>query len=93
MSPSKPFRPTQIPLRERQSLAEQWESFALLAIPNGASENQVKTMRDCYYAGALTVFSLTMENLDPDKEPTEGDIQYMESIFQEIRTYAEGLGK
>lgn len=87
MSPSKPLRPGQIPLRERRSLAEMWENFRQKAIPN-VSDHQTHDMKRAFYAGALVVFEITMENLDPDKEPTEFDIQYVDSIFKEIESFA-----
>ena len=93
MSPSKPLRPGQIPLRERRSLKEEWETFNRNVIPVGAEAEQRHEMKRAFYSGAIVIFSLMSGGLDPDKEPTELDVQYVDSLFNEIVEYTrkEGL--
>jgi hypothetical protein len=93
MSPSKPLPPGRIPLRERRSLAEEWETFNQNIIPKMAGPTQRAEMKRAFYAGAIVIFSLMSGGLDPDEEPTQLDIKYVDSLFEEIVEYTrkEGL--
>lgn len=79
-----------IPLRERRTLADTYREFSGV-LPKGASEIQRVEMRRAWYAGAAGMFDLMTGGLDADHEPTELDISYVESLFQELQQFARQL--
>lgn len=85
------WNPGQIPLRERRSLADEWNEFERAIGLRGCSDVQRIEMRRAFYGGAITMYNLAMTGLDEGSEPTELDIAYMESIQQEIADYGEEL--
>lgn len=79
-----------IPLRERRALSEEWKEFTRV-IPDGAPEMQVVEMRRAFYSGAASLFGLIAGGLDADHEPTDLDVAYLESINEELATFARDL--
>ena len=87
--PSRRLNPKgAIPLRERLSLSEEWDSLAqeLLASTPGleADSTQMVETRRAFYAGATSMFTLMTEGLDEDHEPTQLDISYVSSLKAEL---------
>jgi hypothetical protein len=80
-----------IPLRERRTLYDEWFEFARQCIPEQAPEVQRVEMRRAFYAGAAVLFSLVTGGLDADKEPTDLDVAYLESLNQELKLYSQDL--
>ena len=56
-------------------------------IPAGASEGQVSDMRIAYMGGAQHLFATMMAMLDPEADPTAGDILRMSLIDAELRAF------
>jgi hypothetical protein len=82
-----------IPLRERRSLADEWNDFDRLIVPRDAPEVQRIEMRRAFYAGAATMFSLISGGLDSDKEPTDLDVAYLETLNQELMEFGRLIGE
>lgn len=87
---SKRLKKGAIPLRERRSLGEEWKDYAKL-IPDGSPAVQYNETRRAFYAGALTMFSLMSGGLDEDKEPTDLDVAYLDSLFDELVAFTKAL--
>jgi len=68
-------------------LAKEWDEFCKQVMPSGASETQVLDMRAAYYAGALSIFALILNNLTPDKEPTEADVKVLDELYEELKEF------
>lgn len=62
------------------------------ASQTGAPPIQVREMKRAWYSGAATMMSVVTNGLDADKEPTELDIAFMESIQRELEIFANRLG-
>lgn len=90
---TKPLRSGAIPLRERCSLAQEWDQFARNILPPNASEVQRVETRRAFYAGAATMFGLMTGGLDADHEPTDLDVAYVESLNQEIAAFSRDLAE
>lgn len=91
--PSKPLKEGAIPLRERRSLAETWTEFERAVMPKGAPKEQHVEMRRAFYGGAASMLSLVSGGLDADTEPTDLDVAYLESIHQELATFANDIAR
>jgi len=89
--PSKPLAQGAIPLRERRALSEEWETFNAKVVPPKAPPMQRLEMRRAWYAGAAAMLGLVSGGLDEDREPTDLDIAYLESIHQELVAFARDL--
>ena len=88
---SPPLAPGASPLRERLTLAEEWQRFEKLCIPAEALAGQRIEMRRGWYAGAIAMLALASSGFDVGSEPTDLDVAYLESLYQELRTYAADL--
>lgn len=80
-----------IPLRERRSLADEWRDFERRILPQGAGPIQLLETRRAFYAGAQTMFNLITDGLDADSGPTDLDVAYVESLFQEMQQFARDI--
>jgi hypothetical protein len=75
----------------RLTLAQQWTSFELMTGVVKTSGIQRHEMRRAFYAGAAALMDAMMIGLSADAEPTEADMQYMDSIADELRQFAENV--
>lgn len=66
-----------------------WVGLRLVAIPLDAPPAQLDEMRNAYFAGAQHLFSSIMTILEPDAEPTAKDLQRMDLIDRELRTFIQ----
>ena len=80
-----------IPLRERRALADEWKEYATRIMPKGAGQTQHVETRRAFYAGAAAMFGLMTGGLDADKEPTDLDVAYVESLNQELKQFLRDL--
>jgi hypothetical protein len=72
----------------RKTLFEEWFTFASSVIPERAPDIQRTEMRRAWYAGAAALFALITEGLDPEAEPTDADVAYMENLKVELEKFA-----
>ena len=70
-----------------------WNEFAKTCIPVGASEIQVKDLRNAFYGGAATLWQIIMVGLTPSSEPTDQDMHMMENLQQELDEFGADLDK
>lgn len=82
-----------IPLRERRTLDDEWKEFARQVIPAAASTRQIAEMRRAWYAGVATMFSLMTWGLDPEREPTDLDVEYLENLHKELTEFSNAVGR
>ena len=71
----------------RQRLMEQWNNFSRKLELHKASDVQRIEMQKAFFAGAIGLFSLIMNILDPGTEPTEKDLAVMSEIADELKNY------
>lgn len=90
-TPTTPDVVGTIPLRERRSIAEEYAEFAAAVLPSAAGEVQRTETRRAYYAGAASMFALMTGGLDKDHEPTELDVAYIQSLYEEIVAFSQAL--
>lgn len=76
---------------KRLTLAQQWTSFELMTGVANTSNLQRQEMRRAFYAGAAALMDAMMIGLSADAEPTEADMQYMDSIANELREFGENI--
>lgn len=70
-----------------------WLSLRAMAIPDNASDIQVREMRKAFFAGAQHLYASIMGILDPGQEPTEADMSRMRLIDSELRGWYEDMKK
>jgi len=68
-----------------------WVAMRIVAIPPGASAEQLDAMRMAYMAGAQHLFSSIMSILEPGQEETEADMRRMDLIDQELQAVSKEL--
>jgi hypothetical protein len=78
-------------LKSKKTLAQEYAEFAAGVIPKDAPQVQQVEMRRAFYAGASSMFYLMTGQLDKDKEPTDDDVLYVESLSKEIEQFARNL--
>lgn len=69
-----------------------WESYRDQVIPKSAGAVQRAETEQAFYSGAAYLFDSIMTILDPGAEPTERDLQTMESIMLELSAWREAKG-
>lgn len=88
---SEPIKPGTIPLRERRTLAEEWNDFETLVIPASAGGMQRRSMKMAFYGGAWAYIRLALNNLDGGSDETELDLLYMMSLEKEIKDFHDAM--
>lgn len=73
---------------KRQLMAEQWNRFAELVLPENCSEIQRQSMKIAFYCGALGVIGGLMSIFETGTESTDKDLQHMEDLHQELVAFA-----
>lgn len=89
--PSKPLPRGTKPLDDRKTVKARFQEFADRIIQNAAPLVQKVEMRRAWYAGAEAMFGLITTYLDDDREPTELDIAYVDSLHQELLAFGKDL--
>lgn len=74
---------------KRQLMAEEWDKFARLILPQGVSATQRSEMRRAFYAGAQSILFRVIQSFAPESEPTAEDLQIMEDLHQELQDFAK----
>lgn len=69
-----------------------WESYRDQVIPKSAGDVQRAETEQAFYCGATYLFDSIMTILSPGAEPTEQDLQAMESIMFELAAWREAKG-
>lgn len=71
-----------------ERIAEAWEKYRVDVVPENAPDNQVRQCRRSFYAGAHFILSDMLDLLDPAEEPTEGDLNMIADLHDELLTFA-----
>ena len=66
-----------------------WLALRAGAIPSDAPQRQLDSMREAFFAGAQHLFASIMTALDPGHQPTERDMQRMNSIGMELHAFID----
>jgi len=74
-------------------MAEMWEQYRRKAVPKNASEVQVRETHQAFYAGASGLFAQMVLRLDPDKDPTDGDMAVLDGVHAELVAFAKAYAK
>jgi hypothetical protein len=74
-----------------QTLAAAWAQFDAMVF-DGSVINASKTQaRRVFYAGAQSILDILMANLDPENKVTDGDVDRMEALSDELRRFGEDV--
>lgn len=68
-----------------------WLSYRAVVIPAAAPSVQVIESRRAFYAGAQALLGLLLNQLGPESEPTEADLEMMDEIERELKTFARNV--
>jgi hypothetical protein len=74
-----------------KKLSELWQSYAANMLPPSASDTQRRETRRAFYAGALSIFNVIVENLTEDPEPQEEDVRMLETLEEELSAFAQAV--
>jgi hypothetical protein len=66
-----------------------WIGFRFTALTGEVPAAQLDELRNVFFAGAQHLFSSIMIILDPGAEPTAADLQRMDLINAELKTFIE----
>lgn len=72
-------------------IEQAWRDFSSAAIARDAPPIQLAEMRKAFYAGAAMIFEAIVHGLDPEREPTEADMQRMNRISAAVEHFAGEL--
>lgn len=64
-----------------------WIGLRMMSVPPDAPPIQIEEMRNAFFAGAQHLFSSIMTTLDPSAEPTEGDMEKLSKIDDELQRF------
>lgn len=64
-----------------------WALFEQDAVPKDAPPHQRTAMQWCFYAGMQSLLDVIMASLDPGEEPTEGDLNRMQGLSDELQRF------
>lgn len=73
-------------------LREAWESYETNVLPKNAGDVQRGECRHAFYAGAAAVLFGIIGTLSPSSEPTMADVEALERLREELRTYVKQFG-
>jgi hypothetical protein len=76
---------------KRQLMAEQWNEFACVTLPENCGLLQRQEMRRAFYAGAQTILFRVIVALAPEAEPTAEDLHLMDDLDQELKDFARSV--
>lgn len=72
---------------EERSLAEVWAKYEAKVIPHTAGEGQRRDVKNAFYAGAHTIWSIIMRNASDGDQITEADEALMASLDGELQAF------
>lgn len=74
-------------MSQSKPIEDAWLAYRLVVIPADAGEQQLDGSQHAFFAGALTIYKILMDNVSegPDCEPK--DIQLMQTIHNELCGY------
>ncbi len=75
----------------KATVASTWNRFAQLVLKLDTSEIQIREMKRAYYVGFHTALLTLLHGLDEDKEPTEADVEYLDSLHKECLRFANDI--
>lgn len=70
-------------------IEKSWQSYRNEVIPEATSATQVIECRRAFYAGAQGLFTTILTILEPGAEPTDGDLETMNSIAAELKRFVD----
>lgn len=70
-----------------------WQRYRDLVIPADAPDVQIQECRQAYYAGAAVLMESIMATLDPGSEPTDADLERMNSIQAELDEFGQQIDR
>ena len=73
------------------TLQDQWDNFELAVGLVQFSQIQRQEMKRAFYAGATSILDAIMKSLSPDAEPTEEDMDYMNSLHLELVEFSNQI--
>ncbi len=65
-----------------------WAAYCLMFVPKDAPPDAVAFLRTAYMAGAQHLWASVFGVLDPDAEPTAGDMERMSKVEAELAAWA-----
>ncbi len=74
-----------------KTVAELWQSYANDVLPKHASATQRRETRRAFYAGAQAFFGAIVAGLSEGAEPTEEDVQSLDTLHEEFKAFARDV--
>jgi hypothetical protein len=75
------------PAANHHLIGERWQNYRHHALPPDAGAAQITGSRRAFYAGALQLFNALTHVLEPDREPTIGDLAQMQALHDELHDF------
>ena len=75
-------------MAERKTIATLWDEYTSAVFRGMQPEAmQIYETRKAFYAGAFAFLQEQMVALDPGREPTESDLEWMTDILDELEAF------
>ncbi len=72
---------------KRPTVEQLWRSYVQAVYPQGMAPDQHDECRRAFYAAIKGWIDLNMAVLDPDAEPTDDDLRWMDDIYDELEAF------
>jgi hypothetical protein len=71
----------------QRRIEAEWKDFSVNCLVGKITPDELRDLRRIFYAGASAMFRLILIELDAGDEPTERDMDYIDSLSNEIKTF------
>jgi len=75
----------------RSTVRDAWNSYRASVMPANAPPVQIQECRRAFYAGMECLMVAIMGGLDPGSDATEGDLDYVAALHQELLNFAQDV--
>jgi len=79
-------------MSEPRRFRAEWLDYVARVMPPDVPAIQMQETRRAFYAGAQSLLALVMRDLEPDSEPTDADLAFMEALHQELQQFGRDVG-
>lgn len=73
-------------------MSKEWDQYRAKVVPKDAGREQVQQTQDAFYGGALALYQLVMQGLDPSPVPTPQDENFIKELHGEFVQYGISRG-
>jgi hypothetical protein len=73
------------------TVAAAWAAFDAMVFDGSVTSASKTQARRVFYGGAQAILDILLAGLDPENKVTEGDVDRMEALSDELRRFGEDV--